>query len=69
MNCEGIFHKCGFNDCYALNEDELVINLHAHTSVDKVLIYYEDPYLNDCAVGAPWDGIEKSMKLDLELRY
>lgn len=69
MNCEGIFHKCGFNDCYALNEDELVINLHANKSVDKVLIYYEDPYLNDCAVGAPWDGIEKSMKLDLELRY
>lgn len=69
MNCEGIFHKCGFNDCYALNEDELVINLRANKSVDKVLIYYEDPYLNDCAVGAPWDGIEKSMKLDLELRY
>ena len=69
MNCEGIFHKCGFNDCYALNEDELVINLHANKSVDKVLIYYEDPYLNDCVVGAPWDGIEKSMKLDLELRY
>ena len=69
MNCEGIFHKCGFNDCYALNEDELVINLHANKSVDKVLIYYEDPYLNDCVVGAPWDGIEKSMKLDLERRY
>lgn len=69
MKCEGISHKCGYTDCYELNEDELVINVHANKEVDKVVIYYEDPYLHGCAAGSPWAGIPVNMKISKELKY
>lgn len=69
MRCEGIYHKCGFNDCYALDDDHLVINVHTNKSIDKVYIYYEDPYINGCAAGSPWEGIEASMSLEFELSH
>ena len=35
MLVEGISHKCAFTDCYALNEDELVINVKTNKSISK----------------------------------
>ena len=43
---EGISHKCGYNDCYSLNETDLRIRLHANRSVVKAVLVHEDPYIN-----------------------
>lgn len=64
----GIRHACGFNDCYALNEDELVICVHTNKSINKVTIVCDDPYVNGCSGTDPWDGIPSDMQQRYELK-
>ncbi|MGN0914974.1 MAG: alpha amylase N-terminal ig-like domain-containing protein [Succinivibrio sp.] len=68
MNEAGIKHVCGFNDCYALNEDELEIRIHTNKSIVKVTLVSEDPYILGCSGNAPWDGKCTEMQMAFELK-
>ena len=69
MLVEGISHKCAFTDCYALNEDELVINVRTNKSIDKVVIVQDDPYIFGCSGTDPWFGQPIDMHLEKELAH
>ncbi len=69
MIYQGIFHKCGYNDCYCLNENDLRINLHANSSVAKVQLICEDPYINGISGASFWNGQPEDMHLSSELIY
>ncbi len=66
---EGISHKCGYNDCYSLNETDLRIRLHANRSVVKAVLVHEDPYINGISGFSAWDGHPAEMKLTAELAH
>ena len=68
MNQEGIRHVCGFNDCYSLNEDELVICVHTNKSIKTVTLMCNDPYINGCSGTDPWEGAPVQMQLKYELK-
>lgn len=44
MNLGAIFHRMSEQYCYSLDENQLIINLKTGYDVDKVYIYYGDPY-------------------------
>lgn len=67
MSYDGIRHKCGYNDCYCLNDDELRINLHANRSVTKAVLMCEDPYIGGISEAWSWDGKPVAMSVSLEL--
>ena len=69
MMYEGISHRCGYNDCYCLNENELRINLHANRSVTKAVLVCEDPYINGISGASFWDGKPVEMKLSSEMAF
>lgn len=69
MMFEGIRHICGFNDCYALNDNELVINVRTNKTIKSVTILQDDPYINGCSGTDPWDGQPCDMKLAYELKH
>lgn len=68
MMLEGIYHKCGFNDCYCLDQNELKINLHANKSVKKAVLMCDDPYSKGIS-GSNWTGnaVEMSVSRRLSL--
>lgn len=67
MNLEGIFHRCAYTDCYAQNENELVINIHTNKDITAVNLIYEDPYINGASGIKPWYGKRTSMNVSMEL--
>lgn len=67
MMYEGISHRCGYNDCYCLNEDELRVNLHANRRVVRAVICWEDPYINGISGAYSWDGRPEEMEISREL--
>ncbi|MSR92378.1 glycoside hydrolase family 13 protein [Inconstantimicrobium porci] len=44
MNLSAIYHESKDNYCYPLNENELVINIKTGYDVDRVILYYGDPF-------------------------
>ena len=44
MEFTGVYHKTSEQMSYALNEDELVINLKTGYDVKRVFIHYGDPF-------------------------
>lgn len=69
MMYEGIRHTCGFNDCYALNEDELCINIRTNKTITEVLLMQNDPYPEDmfsCWIGNP---LPMTKKYSLQHEY
>ncbi|WP_406017083.1 alpha amylase N-terminal ig-like domain-containing protein [Succinivibrio sp.] len=69
MKLEGISHISGFNDCYAYNKDELIVNIRTNKTIKKVVIFADDPYINGCSTSAPWDGQPYEMQLKYELKH
>lgn len=67
MNVGGIFHRCAYTDCYALNENELVINIRTNKDITAVNLIHEDPYMNGASESRPWHGVRTSMDVSMEL--
>lgn len=44
MNFSAIFHRCTDNYCYPLNNDYLEISIKTGYDIDKVTLYYLDPF-------------------------
>lgn len=68
MNLDGIIHRCAYTDCYARNENELVINIRTNKDITAVNLIYEDPYINGASGRRPWYGKRASMNVSMELK-
>ena len=68
MNLSAISHRCAFTDCYALNRDEVVINLHTGKDVTDVSIIHDDPFAHGCMGHKPWYGTSAPMECRWELK-
>lgn len=68
MNLEGIIHRCAYTDCYARNENELVINIRTNKDITAVNLIHEDPYINGVSGRRPWHGRRTSMNVSMELK-
>ena len=68
MNLSAISHRCAFTDCYALNRDEVVINLRTGKDVTSVSIIHDDPFAHGCMGHKPWYGTPATMNRRWELK-
>ena len=68
MRFEGIYHRCGNTNCYALDEKELIINIRTNRNITTVNLIYEDPYINGPSGRRPWYGVKDSMCIVRELK-
>lgn len=68
MNVSAIRHRCAFNDCYAVNKDEIVINITTGKDITKVNIIHNDPYSAGISGRHPWIGEKAEMELTKELK-
>ena len=69
MELGSISHRSAFTDLYALNENEIVVNLRTGKDVTAVTLIHDDPYAGGATGFAAWDGRQAPMHLDKELKY
>lgn len=67
MNIAAIKHRCAFTDCYARNQDEIVINVTTGKDITNVNIIHNDPYISGVSGRRPWVGEKLKMELGREL--
>jgi len=62
MKLEAVYHRTSDNYCYPLNEEDLIINLKTGHDVERVFIYYGDPFENGILGGNwRWNGVEEEL--------
>lgn len=69
MEFGSISHRSVFEDCYALNPDEIVVNIRTGKDVTAVSIVHEDPFAGGCMGLRPWSGQSCPMTIGAELKY
>ena len=69
MNFASISHRGMSPDAYALNENEIVINLKTGKDITAVSIIHEDPFAGGATGFAAWDGKAEPMTISRELKY
>lgn len=70
MNFSGIFHSSSDAMCYALNNDELKISIKTGYDIDRVVLYYGDPYSAGIMGGSQhWEGTPAAMTDFLPLAH
>ena len=69
MRRDCVSHRCGFMDCYGVDEEDVVICLRTGKDVTGVCLICEDPYAAGCSGQAPWEGKPVMMQMETELEY
>ena len=69
MDLGSIRHRSAFTDCYALNENEIILNLQTGKDVTSVALIHDDPYAGGATGLLPWDGIPEAMIPAWELKH
>ena len=69
MDFGAIYHRSALSDCYALNVNEVVINLRTGKDVTAVSLVHDDPFAGGAMGFAAWDGKHEAMTLAWELKY
>ena len=69
MDFASIPHRSAYTDCYALNADEIVVNLRTGKDVTAVSLIHNDPYADGCMGMRPWKGYPAPMAKTWELKY
>ena len=69
MNLASISHRGMSPDAYALNENEIVINLRTGKDITAVSIIHDDPFAGGATGFAAWDGHAEPMTVSRELKY
>lgn len=69
MNVNAIFHRSVLTDCYALNRDEIVLNIRTGKDVTAVTLVHGDPYAYGLSGDAKWEGSRLPMTLQRELKH
>lgn len=62
MKLEAVYHRTSDNYSYPLNEEDLIINLKTGHDIERVYIYYGDPFENGILGGNwKWSGVEEEL--------
>ena len=62
MKFEAVYHRTSDNYCYPLNEEDLIINIKTGHDIERVFIYYGDPFENGILGGNwRWNGVEEEL--------
>ncbi|ABX42711.1 glycoside hydrolase family 13 protein [Lachnoclostridium phytofermentans] len=62
MKFEAIYHRTSDNYCYPLNEEDLIINIKTGHDIERVFIYYGDPFEGGILGGNwTWNGVEEEL--------
>jgi len=70
MQFAGIFHKTSEQMSYALNENELIVNLRTGYDVRRVFIHYGDPFESGILGGnEKWTGKREEICFKKRLRH
>lgn len=70
MEFAGIYHKTSEQMSYALNENELIVNLKTGYDVERVFIYYGDPFDVGILGGKEkWVGKREEIRFKKRLRH
>ena len=69
MDFASISHRSAYTDCYALNADEIVVNIRTGKDVTAVSLIHNDPYADGCMGMRPWKGSPEPMTKAWELKY
>ena len=69
MDFGRIYHRCAYTDCYALNENEIVVNLRTGKDVSAVQIIHDDPFAGGATGHMPWNGKPDAMTPAWELEH
>lgn len=72
MNLAAIQHYAYDNFCYPINNDELVINLFTGKDIEKVILYWADPFQGGIYGGVfDWkcDALEITEKKEMQMHY
>ena len=69
MNISAISHRSAFSDCYALNEDEIIVNLRTGKDITSAALIHDDPFAGGCTGHMPWNGREEAMVPLWELEH
>ncbi len=69
MNLSAIYHRSTGSDCYALDNDTVVLNLHTAYDVEQAYVVSENPFLNELERTPKWEGKCREMKRCLELEH
>ncbi len=69
MNFASVSHRGMVPDAYALNENEIVINLRAGKDITAVSLIHDDPFAGGATGFAAWDGKSEPMYISRELKY
>ena len=67
MDLNAVSHRCMLPDCYAVNDEELVIRIYTGKEVRAVSLVHEDPFADGCMGMKPWHGKAEPMQPTLEL--
>ncbi|MBQ8236736.1 MAG: alpha-glycosidase [Oscillospiraceae bacterium] len=69
MNLNAIIHRSALPDCYALNKDEVVINIRTGKDITAVNLIHEDPYMFGISGDFRWNGKTVPMQVRHELKH
>ena len=69
MNFAAVSHRGTVPDAYALNENEIVLNLRAGKDVTAVSVIHDDPFAGGATGFAAWDGQGEKMTISRRLRH
>ena len=69
MNFNAIYHRSALTDCYALNNDDVVINIRTGKDISSVTLIHEDPYAHGISGDIHWIGKRLPMTLRRELKH
>jgi len=67
MQRGAIYHRSTMTDCYALDADTVILNLHTGKDITAARIFHGDPYVTGSNPIIPWCGMPQEMTLSLEL--
>ncbi len=69
MNLSAVSHRSLFSDCYAKNNEEIVINIRTGKDITGVNILFDDPYAYGISGDIHWVGRPMPMKMERELKH
>lgn len=70
MKYEAVYHRTSDNYCYALSQDELIINIRTGYDVERVYLYYGDPFSHGILGGNEgWSGEESEIYFKKRLEH
>ncbi len=69
MKVNAISHRSALTDCYALNSEEIVINIRTGKDITDVTLIYQDPYAFGISGDYRWIGDRLTMKMSRELKH